>query len=188
MGKSDRVLLVVLGISLAVNVGLAFLWQQSKRTAQGIVTRTASSHLMPVEGEYVPELHLVKPDGTKVDLRLDTREPPVVLYIFSPTCKWCDLNRPNIDSLVSQSHNRYRFIGLYPSTTGISDYLMSNAVPFPVYSLDPSSPNPEISESVTPRTLLFSSGGLLVHSWTGAYSGATMKQISSAFGVRFPRE
>jgi hypothetical protein len=37
---------------------------------------------------------------------------PTLLYVFSPKCHWCELNRPGIEALARSNAGRYRMIGL----------------------------------------------------------------------------
>jgi hypothetical protein len=186
MAKPDRVLLAVLGLSLLLNCG-QYAYYALYHGVRTTYTRSEiDSQLLPRIGTRLNELHLVKSDGSKLDLRFDSRGLPVVVYVLSPTCKWCMLNRPNISSLVSQTQGKYQIIGLSSTSIGLQDYVTKNAPPFPVYYMDPAAPSPPISLTVTPRTLVFSPDGAFKRGWNGAYMGDAKTEIASFFDVTLP--
>jgi len=187
MGKVDLVLLFALGISLIANLWLFYLWRQTDHLAQLVTRKQLDPQMLPLPGSRIGELHLLGIGGERVDLKIGPDSLPLVIYVLSPTCSWCDLNRQNVDFLVSQTRDKYRFIGLSSTSKGMATYLSENTLPFPVYVLDPSFTNSAISMAATPRTLLFSQEGVFIRSWTGAYTGETKKQISSSFGIKFPK-
>jgi hypothetical protein len=184
VNKADRLLLVVLAASLIANVLLAVILL---RTRNGIVAYTQQhlgAHILPSQGIQINELHLVEVSGGKLDLKFGAKELPVVIYVFSPTCRWCNANKTNVDSLVAQIHGKYRFIGVLSNPQDVGKYVKQQDPPFPVYYLDPDFPNYSIPLAVTPRTLVFSSAGSLLRGWDGAYMGETKMQLLSFFGVK----
>jgi hypothetical protein len=155
-----------------------------------VVAAFAKSHtsgsLLPPVGARLDELHFAKIGGGKPDLKLDAHQLPIVVYVLSPTCKWCKLNKPIIDALVPQLQGKYRFIGISITSKDLAAYVTENSPPFPVYNLDPSYPPTRMPLSGTPETLVFSPDGLFLRGWNGAYIAETREQVSSYFGVKLP--
>ena len=102
VGKTDRILLLVLAFSLIANVWLAFLWQQNRRLAIEYAKSSTQFQTLPAVGARVDELQLVKPDGEKLSISLESNALPIVVYVMSPTCGWCARNRASIDALATQ--------------------------------------------------------------------------------------
>jgi len=186
MGKTDRVLMVALAASLLANVGLTFMWRQSRGASSSLSKSRFDERTLPHVGARLDELHLLGLSGEKPDLNRGVDAPPTVAYVLSPTCRWCELNRPDIDSLATQMRGRYRFIGVSTTSKGLADYVAQKAPPFPIYYVDPSSPHPSFQLSATPETLVFSPGGAFVRGWNGAYLDDTKASILSFFGVALP--
>jgi hypothetical protein len=184
--KADRFLLAVLAVSLIANLGLLLLLRQSHGVAAAFAKNHISGSLLPPVGARLDELHFAKIGGGAPDLKLDSHELPIVVYVLSPTCKWCKLNKPIIDSLATQLQGKYRFIGISITSKDLAAYVAENSPTFPVYKLDPGSSPTSMPLSGTPETLVFSPDGLFLRGWNGAYIGGTREQVSSYFGVKLP--
>ena len=187
--KVDRVLLIVLAMSLIANVSLTYLLQRN-RIQHPVIDATAQNlsdaRSIPKAGARLDELHLIKQDGTTPDIKLDSHELPIIVYVLSPTCGWCKLNRPNINSLVTQVQGKYRVVGISVTSLGLENYVVQNSLPFQVYSVDPKFSHANFPLKATPETLVFSSEGILIRGWNGAYLGDTKDIVSSYFGIKLP--
>lgn len=181
MNKSDRVLLVALGISLLANVYQFWSFRQKLSITH------ADAMLMPSAGAKLTGLHLLNLDGRVPDLKLDPNELPVVIYILSPTCKWCEMNWTNVNSLATQLNGKYRFIGVSSTGRDLRTYVDAHHPVFPVYYVDPNSASSSIPLNVTPQTLVFSQEGAFLRGWDGIYTGDTKAQLASFFHVALQR-
>lgn len=109
---------------------------------------------------------------------------PTVLYVISPSCRWCALNTENIRSLLRQAGDRYRFIGVSLASEGLREHLRRYSLPFPVYTLD--RPTIEVlGLGVTPSTIVVDATGRIVRKWNGAYR-RSQGSVEAYFGVRLP--
>ncbi len=186
MAKLDRFLLIVLTLSLIGNVMQAVLVRQSHGMTPILAKKKADIESLPRNGQRFDQLHLVKVNGETADIRFDSNEMPVVAYVFSPTCKWCKLNRRYIDSLARELQEKYRGIGISNTSKDLPAYVAENPSAFPVYYVDGRGPDTAITMAVTPRTLVFSPDRHFIRGWNGAYLGATKAQIMSYFHANLP--
>jgi hypothetical protein len=186
MGKVDRILLAGLAVSLLANVGFTFLWLHGRSASPAYVRSQLDARTLPHAGARLDNVRLLNVNGEKADLRFDPHELPIVVYVLSPTCKWCKLNKQSVDSLAMQLRGKYRFVGVSTTSQDLAPYVTENAPPFPVYYVDSSSPHSNIPLTVTPETLVFSADGAFVRGWNGAFSEGTIEPISSYFGVKLP--
>ena len=64
------------------------------------------------EGAAVPAISAYSmTSGQREQITYDIGRP-TLLYVFSPKCHWCELNRPGIEALARSNAGRYRMIGL----------------------------------------------------------------------------
>jgi len=98
MKKADRVLLLVLAVSLFANVALTVRLQHNRVAYLSNLQEQFDARALPHAGARLDELHLLGVDGKDSDLKFDSRALPVIAYVLSPKCKWCELNRPNVDT------------------------------------------------------------------------------------------
>jgi len=116
-------------------------------------------------------------------------DQPTILYVFSPTCKWCSRNLRNLENIravSAQTRGRYRLIGLSLSQDGLSDYVRTANLDFPIYSqLDP---NTVIVYKLgaTPQTIVVSPGGTVTNVWKGAYVDDVQAEVERVLSVRLP--
>jgi hypothetical protein len=184
--RFDWVLLSLLALSFSVNVCLTFFWRHDRAPVNSSPKLSNLSRLTEGSDVRLDRLHLIDLAGNTLNFRPDSHALPIVAYVLSPTCKWCEFNRSALDSLVAQTRGRYRFVGISNTTDGLGDYVALKAPPFPVYYVDPLFHSSSIGFNVTPRTFVFSPDGSLEASWDGAYMGKTKAEIASTFSVKLP--
>ena len=167
--KADRVLLALLALSLVANVAVVG-WLVRGGPGAAAPTIAVGTKLDPITG--------VSKDGAPLTVSFEG-DKPVVLYVFSPACVWCERNRTSIQSLVSAGTARFRFVGvsLAPNTNGGDD-----GFEFPVVFSD-GRPLPFAS---TPLTLVVGRDGRVLQSWPGAYTGPAKRRIEEYFAVSLP--
>jgi hypothetical protein len=76
-------------------------------------------------GSAAPPLDVLDIEGHRA--RIEYGGPrQTILYVFSPSCEWCERNSAAVESLAAQTADRYRLIGLSLSDRGIEqDYSAS---------------------------------------------------------------
>src|SRR3954464_1558253 len=102
--KVDVVILGLLVVSLTVNVVLAL--RSPARAGVGPsrpVPLAVNSQAPPFEG--------TGSDGRRMTISYGPDENNVLLYVFSPTCHWCDRNKANIAAIV-QSNPKLRIFAV----------------------------------------------------------------------------
>lgn len=173
---------VILGISLATNVWLAF---KNKRLSESAAANTVPLPRLQV-GATVSPLKASDISGRQQTVFYNQSALPVVLYVFTPECIWCARNLDNLRKLVAQKNGSYRFVGLSLAAEKLETYVAENRLTFPVYS-DPSDDlMSEYKLGATPQTIVISSDGRVLQNWTGAYVGPQQAEVEHFFGVELP--
>lgn len=183
--RHDWLVLLLLAISLTANVALTILWRENT-TVRVAYTGSPAAYKFPKVGTRLDKLRLVRSDGLMQDLSFGNEQQPLVVYVLSPICKWCELNRPEIDSLATQISGKYRIIGISRTADGLAAYVAEKSPKFPIYSVDLGSGGDIIPLGATPATLVFSPQGTFVRGSTGAFIADEKKQIASYFAVSLP--
>lgn len=164
--------IVVIVISVTVNLLLA---TKLMRAQQPVATGVAiGSAIESFEGE--------SPEGHRV--MVDFRQP-TILYYFSPSCSWCERNWSNVRDFVTQTRGRYRFVGI--STAAVpEDFLRARQLQIEVAAkLSPETAR-RYKLNGTPQTIIVSSSGHVLQTWTGAYQGSQAREIEMYFGLSLP--
>ena len=164
VSRIDRVLLSLLGVSLAFNIaqhGLP-MWISERI---GAVDAPPPS---PLVGRTVRPVTVKTIDGAEE--RLEYEGLSTILYVLSPQCNWCRANTPVITDLARQRADEYRFIGLSMTGSGLTDYLEAEPLPFPVYVI----PNPfdtiweDMNLGATPYMVAVGPDATIEGAWPGA--------------------
>jgi len=119
---------------------------------------------------------------------LDWKENAIetIVYIFTPTCVWCQRNLENIKMLAKERRGRY-LVGVSLTSTGLKDYADRNQLPFPVFVAALNSAGRKaFGPTGTPSTILVSSDGVVQKFWQGAYAGRNLNEIDQVFGIQLP--
>jgi peroxiredoxin len=173
--RDSWAVLGLLAISLSANVYLGLKAQSLPRIASPAL----------VAGMKAPKLYAEEIGGAKViiDWASDTR--PTLLYVFSPSCVWCQRNFGNFDTLTRARKSDFRVIGLSVSSEGLRKYVEEHNIDYAVYT----NPDPVRNRdfmSVTPTTFVIFPEGTIKEVWRGAYVGKTKGEIEAKLGVRLP--
>ena len=119
--------------------------------------------------------------------RIDYRSTATtVLYVFSPSCPWCERNSANLASLATQLPRDYRLIGLSLSSEEFDGFVKPHAISFPVYR----DLNPDMIAAYrfgpTPEAIVIGPSGTVIASWQGAFVGPTKSLIEKYFSAHLP--
>ncbi len=170
--RVDRFLVFLLAVSLLVNV--AVVWRFANRRVN---TAAVAGPDVQV-GATLDPLVGVSEDGRPMTVSYDGDARPVVLYVFSPTCVWCERNVENIGTLAKSASSGFRFVGVSLSAPTETP---QGTVDFPVIFSDG-----RVPFRSTPQTVVVGPNGRVLRSWTGAYSGSSKSEIEDYFAVRLP--
>jgi peroxiredoxin len=170
---ADPVLLTLLVASLAANVYFVRHRGQPPKARPQLQL-----------GAKVPEFTATRIDGGPLAVRY--RAKPVILYIFSPACHWCERNLRNANALAVATRAEYEFVGLSLTDANLEKYVRENRIGWDVGSKVPASAQEAFGMGGTPETIVVGPGGTVLHVWQGAFVGTVAADIQRAFGVRLP--
>jgi len=139
-----------------------------------------------LEGTFVPDLVVTDLDGKTQRLIFAKSSAPVVLYVFSPYCGWCDRNLANVAALAESVTGRYNFIGISLSHEGLEEYVKTHRISFQTYGNLRSEAREGLSIHSTPVTIVVSRDSHVLRSWTGAYDQSMLHEIEAYFGTHLP--
>ena len=137
-------------------------------------------------GTQVPGLEVTDLMGQPFRIEYQSAKVPTVLYVFSPSCTWCQRNGPALKELANGIRGHYRLIGISLSTDGVAEFIKAHQMDFPVYS----SPQAESASvyhlGATPETIVLSPSGTVLAAWRGAYVAAARTLVEKYFSVHLP--
>jgi peroxiredoxin len=179
--KIDKFLLFLLIASLGLNV---YLGWTIKRQKIGPAEPQTSVKVVP--GTSVGQVNAVTLAGRQETINYGDTQKPTVLYVFTPTCSWCEKNSENINAIASQKAENFRFVGLSLSNIDLQSYIESQRMAFPVYTNVAPESIEMLGLGATPQTIVIAPDGRVLKNWLGAYGTALQPQIEEFFGVRLP--
>ncbi len=175
------IVVVLLIPSFLLNVLLAGKVRSLNRSRSAEITRG-----MLTIGTIVPPITARLSSGQTQTIDFASSDRPTVLYIFTPTCLWCERNLENIKALLQAKDSEYRFIGLSLSREALAPYLVTHELHLPTYTdLEPTALD-AYKVHGTPQTLVVSPQGRVIQNWTGAYVGEQKTQVEGFFHVSLP--
>jgi peroxiredoxin len=171
-------------ISVALNVALAYKLNQLG-FFERIKAEQREDRLVKT-GTFLPAFDGVDLNGGLETVRFEEDPRPTVLYIFSPSCHWCERNMDNLKELIARKGDEYRFIGISLSKDGLGQYVEKNDLAIPVYT-DLSQETKKVYKlGATPQTIVVDPDGKVSQDWVGACTGEQQKQVEQYFGVSLP--
>lgn len=108
---------------------------------------------------------------------------PTVLYVFSPSCRYCQKTDRSVTSLALSIRHKVRFIGLSLDRDGLFDWIALRRPVYPVITDLPYRFFLTYDITSTPTTLVISRTGVVEKVWSGAYVGTVHDEIEKYFGV-----
>jgi hypothetical protein len=169
------VLLTVLALSLSLNVALG--WRIKRSSISSIPQQPTGMHLPLLSVKNLAGIREIVPCTGLQD---------TVIYVFRPKCPWCLRNHQSILSLFQARKNSARFLGVVLDTEGVPLNVISQMVPFPVFT-DPSDETKSILKlNVTPQTFVISRSGVVMKNWPGAYQGLVKRELENYFSISLP--
>ncbi len=173
--------LILLVASVILNVALA----EKLRGANNKLSKVETEANIAI-GATLPDMEAKNLDGTFAIFSFSKSQRPTIVYIFSPSCGWCEKNLENIKELVEQTNKEYQFVALSTSNKNLAEYVAENNWKFPVFR----DPSPATISAYklggTPRTIVISEEGKVVKNWSGAYMANLQKDIEEYFQVKLP--
>lgn len=173
--RLDWVLVTLLAISALGNVYLI-----GQRSATTIAPQ--GSPEAPAVGQVLPILEGKRLDGSHV--RIDhAGSKSTLLYVFSPSCVWCERNASAIKAIVSAAGDRFEVVAVSPVPVSKDQAVEKGLAPASVITGISPSILQQAHFGATPTTLLVEPGGRISHVWAGAFSREAMSDIAAVIGV-----
>ena len=110
---------------------------------------------------------------------------PTVLYVFTPTCGWCERNLDNIRSLHAAVGTRFNFVGVSLVREGLKEYVQRTNLRMPVIVADDAM-RKVYKFGSTPTTIVVSSDARVEQVWLGAFQGNHVASVERYFGTKLP--
>lgn len=178
---------VLLVVSVALNVALAYRVRGFVSTQDALMARLAERQLKP--GTAAPPISATRVDGDigmVETIRYDTTDLPTVLYVLSPQCGWCVRNEVSISRLVAEKGHEYRFVALSLVTDGAAKYWSQHDLGMPLYADVSEQTRDAYKMGATPQTIVVSPDGVVIANWNGAYLASQKDKIEAFFKVSLP--
>ncbi len=185
MKRNDLFLILLLLASLSLNVYLGWNVKRLKSMSR---TMSAERQSPPsvLEGTSVEPITAMNSGGKQETLTYAGYGKPTVFYVFSPSCIWCERNNQNINAIANLRGESFRFVGISLAEDGLSAYIESHHLTFPVYTHLTSESIQMLGLGSTPQTVVISPDGHVLKNWTGAYGASIQPQVEEFFDVRLP--
>jgi hypothetical protein len=167
-----RTILILLVISATINVALARKVQSANAKLEKITQPKALS------GVRLDRLQVSTQRGEPSYVDFTKDAIPTLLYVFRPSCGWCNKNLDNVHELAraSAANRNFQIVGISLDEEGLQDYVKTADLNFPIYTNIRKDDIQRLGLGATPQTLLIS-GGTIKQDWSGAYSGELLKQV-----------
>jgi len=143
------------------------------------------------QGELTPgasfsEIKAVDWLGKPAVVEFRSSERPTVIYVFRPSCAWCERNSASFSELSRLVSAKYRVIGLSLAEEGLPDFVNRNHMKFAVYTGISAATVAQYHLGTTPETIVVSPAGTVLQDWRGAYIGPLRTLVENFFGIAFP--
>jgi len=180
--NGDKVFLMAfLVASLCLNVFLGWKVQRLGNTLAAIPNPNEL-----LIGTFLSSVTVSNLNNHQETITLAGTGVPTVLYVFSPTCVWCDRNIKNIKTLADLKKDSFHFVGLSLADGNLDKYVNKHEFNFPVYKKLQMENINTLKLGSTPQTIVISPEGKVLKSWTGAYGARLKGEIETFFGAQLP--
>jgi len=173
--KLDGLVLTLLFASLAGNVYLG--------VARTRAVPSVTGPQLVALGSRAPQFRGTNRAGETVQLDYARSGKTTLLYVFSPTCHWCERNLANIKAVVAGRPD-LNIVGVNIGPK--LDDTTVQGLPFATILRRDSATVGAYRFAGTPATILVSPDGRVLQAWAGAYAGKTASDVSKALAVNLP--
>jgi peroxiredoxin len=170
-------------VLLALSLGANLLLLSSLKRDDDLIERIKTeARLRP--GDKAPDLAVRLFDNTEI--RPEHLRRPILLYVFSPGCRFCARNLPAVNALSQKLKDRVDVVGLSLTTSDLMPYLHTHRLSFAVIR----DPDPWIVAAYrlggTPESIAISKTGYVENVWMGSYEAEVRDAIQRAYGIDLP--
>jgi hypothetical protein len=171
----DGLLALILAGSLALNVNLGV---ERARTPR--ISHDADTATLMKPGTQAPAFEGIDAKGARVSLTYNADMRDTMLYVFSPSCHWCERNFANIKAIVDARRD-LRMVGV--SLGNVQTDSHSNQIGFEAIVRPTAATIKAHGLRATPTTILVSH---VRKAWPGAYTGTLGAEVSKVLVVSLP--
>jgi peroxiredoxin len=175
-------MMFIVALSLASNLYLAYT---IRNLAAGPTAKFSAGAPLSV-GASAPDIIAKNLAGTDEKISFKEMDKPSIIYVFSPSCIWCNRNQENLKTIVASKRATHRIIGVSLVSEGVKEYVAKYNFDFPVYV----NPTPDTVKAYnlggTPQTIVISNSGKVEQNWEGAFAGETKSKVEGYFGIALP--
>lgn len=177
----------ILHVVLAASVCTSALLAHSVVRQRHIIAGLTARHILS-RGMQAPSLDLVSVEGRAVRVQYNDSDVPTVLYVVSPTCKWCLKNANSVAALYNQVGKAARFVGvsIMAQTPVKTDAAPIPMAPFPMLTGPDDVVGKRLLIRSTPTTIVVSNEGVVLAVWEGAYGADLKARVEQHFKVHLP--
>lgn len=183
--RKINLLFLIPNIMIVVSVILNVLLAQEVKSLKKTLSILKAENTLQI-GEEVPPILARGVDGSAISIKYADSPKPTVLYVFSPTCVWCERNLENLLSLVTAKRADYNFVGLSLTDKDIVRYVIQKHLNLPVGTSLSSETIKAYKLGGTPQTIVVSPEGKVMKSWVGGYGAEIATEIEQFFQVNLP--
>jgi peroxiredoxin len=177
----NAVYLFSIALTISLGINIFFAYKNISRNKSPISPETY--HLNP--GDLVDTLHGKDLLGKDFNIMYGQDSRKVILLVFSPKCKFCDLNISTWQTLVEKiDKSSYNVIALSLVRTGAKEYLDKyNLGSVPLIVDVPANELKDYKIIGTPLTLLISSDGKIEKVWNGLIKSDAQKDVWTSLNI-----
>lgn len=165
--------------SLVLNAALGVRVQTLSKTVRGLTpapVRAVGTRLKPLTGT----------DLAGHPVSIVARGKGAVLYVFTPTCHWCQANASSMSAMVEAAvKDGFDVYAISLAEKGSSEFLRAHGVSVPIVLPSPAS-RAEYGFGGTPQTMVLAADGTLAKNWPGAYRDSTATAVAAFFHTELP--
>jgi peroxiredoxin len=167
-----------LALSLGVNVYLGLLVARPQGAPR--------AHSVPV-GARFPALTVHDLAGKEIKVSWPSAENKLtVIYLFSPTCIWCQRNIENFKAMGTATRSEYRLVPISLTSAGLAKYVERYGLVFPVFADPVVADGGAFAYDGTPETFVVSRDGTVKRVWRGAFTEAVKGEVEAYLGLHLP--
>ena len=136
------------------------------------------------EGLLLPDLDAQDLSGHQVSVRYGLPSTkPHVIYVFRPSCVWCQRNKKRVNLLADRLSGKYDVIGLSLDREGLEEFVEGQSSSIRVLTEVSEATRSSYRLKTTPMTIVVSANGKVMASWIGAYDRILLPVVQRFFSI-----
>jgi peroxiredoxin len=135
-------------------------------------------------GTQMPDLQGFDPEGKPVEVLYGKDPRKVLVFVFSPTCPFCEQNWPKWEQVISAlDHSAVRPVGVDVTSTSKAPFLSQHQLSgLPVFEKVEPHVMLNYHFQLTPQTILLDPDGKVEKVWTGVMTDSAVADLKQRTG------